>query len=467
MYTSTMTKSWSPTLEGGRARTYVAILDSLRSDITSGQLLPGDRLPTHRRLAEHLGVAVGTITRAYREAERQGLIYGDGRRGTFVGSPPEHRGERTGGSSVQSRIVNLSRFLPPAQADPDLAVALRSLARRREIQHLMSYTRADGYDYHRAAGARWITGLGMKVDADDIVITCGAQHGIFLILLALAERGDVIAADLHTYPGIRFAGNHLGLEVIGIEGDDQGMDPDALASCCRQRPVRFLYLAPTFHNPTNTVLPLNRRQAIAEIADKYGIDVVEDEINRKLLPDPPPLIKSLIPARCYLVVTMAKSVAGGLRIAYVVPPGSRRYSLFKSLHTTTLMVSPLLAEIAAIWINDGTAERSIAEKRRQLEIRNKAANVILKDFHFRSWPTSYFIWLFLPDDVRLASFEADAEREGIEIAPASCFAVDKERIANAARICLGGMIDLDTLKGALEILANVLRGRGGTEAVVL
>jgi DNA-binding transcriptional MocR family regulator len=462
-----MTKSWSPRLEREGAPTYIAIVDSLRSDIVSGQLLPGDRLPTHRRLAELLGVAVGTITRAYREAERQGLIHGEGRRGTFVGSPPEHGDERTGGPSDQSRIVNLSRFLPPAQADPDLAAALQSLGRRREIQHLMRYTCAEGYDYHRAAGARWITGLGMKVDADDTVMTCGAQHAIFLILLALADRGDVIAADLHTYPGIRFAGDQLGLEVIGIEGDDQGIDPDALASCCRQRPVRFLYLVPTFHNPTNTVLPLSRRQAIARIADKYGVDVIEDEINRKLLPNPPPLVKSLIPDRCYLVVTMAKSVAGGLRVAYVVPPEGRRDRLFKSLHTTALMVSPLLAEIAAIWINDGTADRSIAEKRRQLEIRNEAASVILKDFHFRSWPTSYFIWLFLPDDLRLASFEADAERERIVIAPASCFAVDKDRIANAARICLGGTIDLDTLKRSLEVLANILRGRGITESVVL
>ena len=67
-----MTKSWSPKLGGEGAPAYIAILDSLRSDIASGQLLPGDRLPTHRRLAELLGVAVGTITRAYREAERQG-----------------------------------------------------------------------------------------------------------------------------------------------------------------------------------------------------------------------------------------------------------------------------------------------------------------------------------------------------------------------------------------------------------
>jgi DNA-binding transcriptional MocR family regulator len=462
-----MTKSWKPKIGDEGIPAYAAIVQALRSDAASGQLLPGDRLPTHRDLAEVLGVAVGTITRAYREAERQGLIYGDGRRGTFVGSPPGDREDKAGGRAEQPRPVDLSRFFPPAQNDPDLARALYDLAQRRDIQHLMRYTHAVGYDYHRAAGARWVTSLGTKVNADDVVITSGAQHAIFSILLAAAAKGDVVATEVHTYPGIKSAAEHLGLEIVGIEGDDEGMDPDALASCCAQRKIRFIYLVPTFNNPTNTVLPENRRHAIAEIAEKYGIDIIEDEINRKLLEDPAPLMKSIIPHRCYLVATLAKLVAGGLRVSYVVTPGGLREGLLASLHTTALMVSPLLAEIAAIWINDGTADRVIAEKRRELRRRNLAAGEILRGFRFRSWPTSYFIWLLLPDSWRQARFEVEAEREGMIVAPACCFAVDEDRMANAVRICLGGMTDLETLKGALTVLADVLRGRGGPENVFL
>jgi DNA-binding transcriptional MocR family regulator len=462
-----MTKLWRPDIEGKALPAYVAILEALRTDITSGQLLPGDRLPTHRQLAHHLGVAVGTITRAYREAERQGLIYGDGRRGTFVGSAPAHRRAKGGGPGEQARLVDLSRFYPPANTDPDLAATLHDLAQRHDIQHLMRYTRIDGYDYHRAAGARWVTGLGMKVKADDVVMASGAQHAIFAILLAAAEKGDVIATEVHTYPGIRFAAEHIGLEIVGIESDDLGMDPDALVSCCRRRQVRFLYLVPTYNNPTNTVLPEDRRHAISQIADKYGVDIIEDEINRKLHPEPLPLMKSIIPDRCHLVATLAKLVAGGLRISYVVPPGDRRDDLLAALHTTALMVSPLLAEIAAIWIKDGTADRVITEKKRELERRNQAANEVLKGFQFMSWPTSYFLWLHLPESWRLAHFETELERERILVAPASCFAVDKDRMANAVRICLGGMTDLSTLRRTLAILADVLRGKGSLESVVL
>jgi DNA-binding transcriptional MocR family regulator len=454
-------------MEGREAFTYAAIVESLRGDIASGQLLPGDRLPTHRELAQELGVAVGTITKAYREAERQGMIFGDGRRGTFVGSALEQRDETARGPSEETLIADLSRYFPPAEHDPDLAGALHDLAQRRGIQHLMRYTRAVGYDYHRAAGARWITSLGIKAGADDVVMASGAQHAIFSILLTAAEKGDLVATDLHTYPGIRFAAEHLGLEIVGIEGDDHGMDPDALLSQCNKRSPRFLYLVPTFQNPTNTVLPESRRRAIAEIAGKHGFDIIEDEINRKLLPDSPPLIKSIIPDRCYLVASLAKLVAGGLRVSYVMTPGDRRDDMLGALHTTTLMVSPLLAEIAAGWINDGTADRAIADKRRELERRNLVAAELLKDFRFKGWPTSYALWLTLPDGWLPARLEAEAEREAVPIAPASCFAMDMDRMANAARICLGGTTDLDTLKRALTVLANILKGQPGLDSVVL
>ena len=462
-----MTKLWKPQIKEQDSPTYLAIIESLRVDIASSHLLPGDRLPTHRELASVLGVAVGTITKAYREAERQGLIYGDGRRGTFVGSPPDHCEKKSGRRADKSKVTDLSSFFPPAEHDPDIAAALRTLAMRRETKHLMCYTRATGYDYHRAAGARWLAGYGIKAGADDIVITSGAQHAIFSILLAAAESGDVVATELHTYPGIRFAAEHLGLEVAGIEGDDDGMDPDALEACCRQRKVRFLYLVPTFNNPTNTVIPADRKRAIAAIAERYGIEIIEDEINYRLLPDPSPVFKSLLPDQCYLIATLAKPVAGGLRIAYVAPPADRRDALLSSLHTTALMVSPLLAEIAAMWINDGTAERSIAEKARELKVRNQTANSILEGFRFRSQPTSYFIWLSLPESLRSAVFETEAERARIVVAPACCFAVEKDRMANAVRIGLGGVIDRDTLTSALETVANILKGHGASDAVVL
>jgi DNA-binding transcriptional MocR family regulator len=458
---------WKPDLGPDTVRTYAAILECLRNDIASGRLHPGDRLPTHRKLARDLGVAVGTISRAYREAERQGLIFGDGRRGTFVGSRTASRRGEPALRPRQAPVVDFSRFFPPAVSDPDLAGALRGIAAGRDAQRLLYYTRAAGWERHRAAGADWIAAMGMKVTADDVVLTSGGQHAIFTILLAVAGKGDIIAADQHIYPGIRFAAEHFGLEVVGIESDREGIMPDALAACCEKRRVRFLYCVPTFNNPTNTVLPESRRHAIAEMAGKYGFEIIEDEISRRLLPESLPLISTLAPERSYLVAPVTKLMGGGVRICYLVAPTEVREKLTRAVHTTTLMVSPILAEIASVWIGDGTADRVMAARIEENRRRNEVAAGIISGLEFTAWPTSYFIWLTLPDSWPVTSFTAEAQTRGVLVAPACCFAVDPLREANAVRICFGAARDIETLKRALGILMGVIRGQSNVESIVL
>ena len=461
-----MKAPWKPDLDPGGAHTYTRILDALKHDLESGRLLPGDRLAPQRELAAHLGVAVGTITRAYREAERQGLIYGDGRRGTFVGT---RAGKRDGDFLPRPEQVpiDLGRFFPPAVNDPRLGDILADLAVRRDVQHLLGYTCALGWEHHRAAGARWIGSLGMKVGADDVILTSGAQHAIMTILLAGGEKGDLVAANRHAYPGIKFAAAELGLDVVGIEADGEGLLPDALAECCESRPPRFLYCVPTFNNPTNSLLSEARRYAIAEMAEKYGFEIIEDEINRRLAPESLPLISSLVPERSYLVSPVTKMLGGGVRICYLAAPKKHREKLIKAVYTTMLMVSPILAEIASVMINDGTADRVIAERKRENRRRNQITKKVLGDFQFAAWPTSYFIWLSLPDTWRVSAFVAEAQTRGVLVAPSTCFAVDAGREADAVRIGIGAAEDHDTLERGLNILAEVLRGPSDIESLVL
>ena len=89
-----MTKQWQPKLQPGRQPIYLALTEAIADDITSGTLTEETRLPTHRELADTLGVAIGTITRAYAEAEKRGLIRGEGRRGTFVGESSRRSSNR-------------------------------------------------------------------------------------------------------------------------------------------------------------------------------------------------------------------------------------------------------------------------------------------------------------------------------------------------------------------------------------
>ncbi|UCE24349.1 MAG: PLP-dependent aminotransferase family protein [Candidatus Zixiibacteriota bacterium] len=459
-----MSSIWTPDIENPEGPVYVAILQALEEDIVSGNLRPGDRLPTHRKLANQLGLAIGTVTKAYREAERQGLIRGDGRRGTFVGQY-RRRPETLLTRSTEPGIIDLSPYYPPANADPDLSHTLSQLA-KHDINYLTRYNTSRGYTRHREAGAKWVAGLGLKVDEEEVVITAGAQHATLITLTSCAKRGDVIVSARHTYPGLKWATDLAGLKLIGIESDDEGLLPDALESCCAKHRVRFLYCIPTLDNPTNAIMSESRRRALADVAEKHGVEIIEDEINRRLVKDPPPLMSSIAPDRTFLIASLSKVVAGGLRICYLIAPSRYRDRLLRGICSTTLVVAPLMAELAAQWISDGTAERTVVRKRAEAEKRSRVAVEALSGLDFNSAPTSYFVWLKLPERWHPTEFAAETHRRGVIVAPSDLFAVDSTDIDRAARICLGGHVDLETLERGLKVLASILRGDTCPESVV-
>jgi DNA-binding transcriptional MocR family regulator len=413
-------------------------------------------LPTHRELARELGVAIGTITRAYDEAERRGLIHGEGRRGTFVGGVPKDLSTLSTYFDSESRIVDLSKNHPTYSEDPSLSLALRSLARRTESQELLQYPEPSGLARHRLGGVKWLAKMGMTVDPDSILITAGAQHALLVVFSAIARRGDVVLVADHTYPGIKAIADLFELELVGLPLDRDGILPDALDAVCKKKKVRILYSVPTIQNPTNAVMPADRRQHIAEIAEKYGLEIVEDEINRRMVPDPPPLISHYAPHRSYLIASVSKVVAAGLRVGYVTAPSRARQNLTDALVASTLAVSPLPAEIITSWIEDGTAEKTIENRRTDSRIRQELASAIFEGYRLGSYPTSYFVWLELPDRWTTMEFTMEARRRGVALTPAEIFAVDRKTARNAVRISISTAIDHSTLQRALQILRDML-----------
>ena len=260
---------WQPDLSAHAGPRYIGIANALAADVLNGTLPAGSQLPTHRDLAYRIGVTVGTVTRAYAEARRRGLIAGEVGRGTYVlgvqqdevpqpvdVSPDDHSG-----------VVNLSTN-SPASGDQaaKLAESLATLSRRSDLDRLMYYERNGGLQSHRAAGARWIAKAGLDVSPDNLVVTNGAQHGLLVALSAVARPGDVVATEEFTYTGMRALADMLGVRLVPVAMDEDGIMPEALEEVCQSGTVRAVYTTPTIQNPTNAVMPLARRQRIAEIA---------------------------------------------------------------------------------------------------------------------------------------------------------------------------------------------------------
>src|SRR5688572_26658449 len=170
-YIAAMTM-WLPTLDGRRRPVYRAIADAIDEDVQKGILRAGARLPPHRDLADHLGVTVTTITRAYTEASRRGLISGHVGRGTFI------RGQEADEPANDSGLLDLSiNILMP---DQEVVQLEARLFQRRVLPwtQLLGYAPKRGHLRHRQAMAAWLAKLGVTAEPDHLVLTAGAQHGL-------------------------------------------------------------------------------------------------------------------------------------------------------------------------------------------------------------------------------------------------------------------------------------------------
>jgi len=370
-----MTKSWRPGIAASAPSLYLSIARALAVDVARGELRPGDRLPPQRELADALGVALGTVTRGYAEAERRGLVKGLGRRGTVVtgrASPPGLS------ALVDARgPIDLAANHPTPSLDPDLSAALKAVARRSDVGVLLHYPPAEGLPRHREAMAAWLGEHGVPASPTGIVMTAGAQHGIRVALSASCRPGDEVACEAITFPGVRAAAAELGLRLQPVPLDADGLQPDRLAQLCRSRPIRAVYTIPSLHNPTSAALPPERREAIARIAARHDVWLIEDDLLRPLVSRPGVPLVTLAPERTIHVSSVSKSIAGGLRVGCVVVPSRLREAAVHAVQASLIACPALNAEIVAGWIEDGTAAATVAARRREAKARQRRARELL------------------------------------------------------------------------------------------
>lgn len=448
---------WQPTLDDESKPRYVAIADAIARDAASGRLSPGTRLPTHRDLADVLGVTVGTVTRAYSEAARRGLVSGEVGRGTFVRTPAVELAS----PAATSGFIDLSVNHPPS-VGPEirqmLADTLGAIAARPQLESLLVYPPDGGLPEHRAAGAAWIAQAGLAATADTVVVSSGIQHGLTALLAALLDPGDLLVSESLTYPGMKALAGLLHLRLQGLAMDEHGLRPDAFEAACRGGSVKALYCVPTLHNPTALVMPEARRREIAALARTHGVTVIEDDVHGPLHEAPPPPLASFAPELSFYLRGTGKCLMPGLRIGYILCPPPRVARLAASIRTTTWMAAPLMAELTSLWILDGTAERIVARQRAEAAVRQRLAARMLERQRFDAQPHGYHLWLHLPEPWRSETFTEQAARRGVRVTPSQTFLIGRGGPPHAVRVCLGAAHGHAQLERGLGVLAELLDG---------
>ena len=458
--------------KGPSAPLYKKIADALGALISSGQLKPGDKLPTHRSLADTLEVTVGTVTRAYAEGERRGLVEARVGAGTFVRSCNTHgwyfpqlfpqlemsqQGEHLEGQDHCDEVDFGFNYPPYLNRSNMLQKAMASLASRPDVLNsLLLYQPPEGFAEHRRIIAHWLNRHGIHLDADRLRFTSGAQNAMQLVFSAFCRSGDTVLVEKLTYPGLINLARQQHLTLKPVEMDEEGLIPESLDNACRQYRPRFVYATPTLQNPTAVVMGEQRRRDIVEVCKANDVYLIEDQVNGlQPLESTEPLI-NIAPEQVIYIGSLSKCLAPGLRVGFTQVPDSLLKRLTMTVQNQCWMVSPLLTGLSCQLIEVGAADQVLQFIRSEMQVRHGIVQEHLGEFGIQTHPGSFHGWLPLPDSWSLGAFVKACAKAGVNVKSGELFVPPGYAVPPAVRIAFSAPATREQVTAGIQAVREVL-----------
>jgi len=449
---------WIPSRDELKSPLHIGLSTVMAEAVDDGRLPIGTRLPPHRALAKQLGLSVQTVSKAYDELRRMGLVDGQVGRGTYVLDPGKASRQPFLMERGSQDIIDLSisRPLYGAEHVARMRETLASLSNSVDPEIYLSCRPNIGLPAHRAAGLEWLKVCGLEAAQESVVITNGVCHGLTTALASIARPGDTVVCERVTHHLINSICSYLGIQLRGLEMDDEGVLPDAFEEACRRQKITAYFAVPTIANPTVCIMSEQRRRDLAAVARGYDVLILEDDAWGPVMENRPPPIASIAPDITIYLTTFTKCIMPGLRAGYMVAPSSLLPAITGRIIAFSWMATPLMGEVATRWVSDGTALDLVAWQRRELAARYAVVEETMEGLDWRGHPASLHFWLRLPDRWDPASLLEHARARGVAIASSQPFTAMETDIPNAVRIAVCGHEDASHLRRALQTIRELL-----------
>ncbi len=454
---------------------YARIAEQIEHAITDGTLPVGAKLPPQRNLAFDIGVTLGTVGRAYQIVRERGLVSGEVGRGTYVLEHTESRPAEQADPLTTALAGTRPIKAPPGKlrfdstAAPDIGQG-RSLEKivvdisREHHAEIASYTR-DFPEHWFEAGSQWLAKGTFRPLPERIVPTLGAHAGAVAVIAAVTAPGDKIAFENLTYSQVSRSAGLIGRRTILLRSDDYGLDPDDFEKVCAQQHPKLAFLMPTAQNPTVVSLSLERRQAIADIARRYGVWLLEDDLYGAMTGSMTPLLAELAPDRTFLVGGLSKSVAAGIRGGWVACPPHFSQRIRIAHKMVSGGVPFLMAELGARMVLSGEAARLRARTIEEIRAREAIAQEIFAGLDFNSNPNVPFLWLKLTEPWLSGTFKHAAFEEGVLVDDEDEFKAGRTDVAyHRVRIGFSSPSREEVRRGFLTLRRLLDSGRAGYDS---
>ncbi|MBB3113377.1 DNA-binding transcriptional MocR family regulator [Paenibacillus phyllosphaerae] len=448
--------TWKPIIDKSQKPIYKVLARQLQQDILTGVLVPGTRLPSQRELADFLDLNLSTISKAFKMCELKGLLSAAVGSGTFVSYDALSNAYLLEDTKPQ-HLIEMGATLPDQDSYEPLLLQLRSMLHEPDYEKWFGYGRSGDTHWKKDAAMKLLRRCSLETTVDRILLANGGQNAIAATLAGLCKPGDRIGADPHTYPGLKTAAAMLSIQIVPIKSENDVMSPAAFEYACRNDNIKGIYLIPDYHNPTASTMSVETRKRMADVARTYNQFIIEDAAYSLMCERPLPAVGSFAPEQTIYIASLSKSIAPGLRLAYVAVPSIYKEPIVKALYNLNVSVSPLFAELAARTIVSNQFESLIEGHREQAIRRNQIVNRHLAGYTCLGVDTGIFRWLLLPGDITGAEFEKLAAQQGVQVYAADRFVVGNSAPERAVRIAVCAPEAAEELEEGLSILQRLLR----------
>jgi len=353
--------------------------------------------------------------------------------------PLAARARSIGGSPVRDilavtarpEVINFAGGLPaPELFDAQgVAEAFGSVLAGASAQALQ-YSTTEGEPALRSALAARTAARGLPTDADDILVTTGSQQALSLLATALLEPGDVVLVESPCYLAALQVFAFAGARVVAVPGDGDGVDPEALEELVvRERP-KLLYTVPTFQNPTGRTMPADRRAAVAAVAARRGLWIVEDDPYGELRfeGERVPWIASYAEAadRTVLLGSFSKVMAPGLRLGWLRAPKELRRACVVAKQAADLHTPTLNQLAAARYLADRDLDAHVARVAGVYRERRDAmlaglAEALPEGSTWARPEGGMFLWARLPEPYDTTALLPQVVRHDVAYVPGAPF----------------------------------------------
>lgn len=423
------------------------LANAVEAAIAAGRYRPGERLPTHRALAQQFAVSIGSVTRAIDALSARGVVRGEIGRGTFVLERAETLDD--GGP------IDLTINAPPPVVTAEQMAEASEIANRHALALANGgYVDLSGTERQRGLVAGWLSRVRTPVAAEQMLLCNGAQQGLHLAFATLRELSDTILTEGASFPGALAAAANLGMRVRPVAIDVEGMLPEALEAELAATGAKILYLTPVCQNPLGFETGPERRRALAEVARRHGAVIVEDDIYGFYAARGQLTYRELLPEQTIFVTSLSKSLTPLVRVGVIAPPARYMAAVRRRLRSECWGLPPYVAELAAALIETGTADQAADALRVEALARVELTQRMLGLGLMPMPGGAPHVWLALPP-LRAEQVARRASEAGVRVTPPTAVQVGEAPVAGV-RLCIMAPPTRPMLERGLATIARIL-----------